>query len=321
MPSNARGFTRTQSMFDDAGDIDLFMIRSKRIGILGLTIACVLGLSLYATALPLQTKTPAHEKPDWEDKIVPSSDVTVLDLARRMIPDIKEDPAKLEKMTASDLSGVRLMDGVEETGMEVDLSSGDQCEISDPDYFWMKDGGAKLLLLLLKVNIEGAVIGLFKISPEVTLLDAATIAQDVHVDLDLEKLWTIHPQHQAFMVQCWHDNSSESFDSYTFVSVVNRKLRAVAGPVLSSGFAAYSSARERICKTSMTPKFQFVRSAGRAYFDLIDSETTLKVCHRNSEQWSWKTGVVYRKTVRRVWRWSPTKKGYRKVSTGTQANK
>lgn len=286
-----------------------------------MTIGCVFGLSLYATALALQTKTPAHEKPDWKDKVVPGSDVTVLDLARRIIPDIKEHSEKPDKMIASDLSGVRLMDGVEETGMEVDLSSGDQCEIGDPDYCWMKEGGGKFLVLLLKVNIEGAVIGLFKISPEVTLLDAATIAQDVHVDLDLEKLWTIHPQHQAFMVQCWHDNSSESFDSYTFVSVVNLKLRAVAGPMLSSGFATYSSARDRICKTSMTPKFQFVRSAGRAYFDLIDSETTLKVCHRNSEEWSWKTGVVYRKTVRRVWRWSATNKEYRKVPTGSQANK
>lgn len=295
---------------------------STRIGTLVSAVGCVLALALCATSLPLQTKKKiAHEKPDWEDHIVPGSQLTVLELARRIIPDIKSDPDKPDKITASDLSGIRLVDGVEETSMEPDLVSNDEREITAPDYSWVKDGGDRLLVLLLKVNVEGVVIGLFKVTPQVTLLDAVTIAQDVHVDVELDKLWAIHPQHQAFIVQCWHDNSSESYDNYTFISIVNRKLRAVAGPIVSSGVATYSEARERLCKTSMTPKFQFVRSPGRGYFDLAVTETTLKVCHRESEEWSWKTGIVSRKSVRRVWRWSVKKKEYREVSTGAQANR
>jgi hypothetical protein len=288
--------------------------RCKRIRPLAATRSCALVLSLCATAISGQTKTTTHEKPDWEHKIVPGSQLTVLALARRIMPDIKSDPSKADKITASDLSIIRMLDGVQPTGMELDPDSSDESEITEADYFWMKDGGYRLLVLLLKVNVEGVVIGLFKVSPEVGLLDAVTIAQDMHVDVNREKVWAIHPQHQAFSVQCWHDNSSESFDSYTFVSVVDRKLRAVAGPIVSSGFATYSTARQRLCKTSMTPKFQFVSSQGRGYFDLVENEMTLKVCHRESEEWSWKTGVVYRKSVRRLWQWSVKKRQYRRVS-------
>ena len=290
------------------------MKRYKRIGTLAGAAGCVLVLSICATAIPLQTRTTAHENPDWEDKIVPGSQLTVLELARRIIPDIKSDPGKANKITGRDLSGIRLLDGVEETGMELDPDSDGEREITEADSFWMKEGGDRLLVLLLKVDVEGVVIGLFKVSPEVALLDAVTIAQDVHVDVDREKLCTIHSQHQAFIVQCWHDNSSESYDNYTFVSIVNRKLRAVAGPVVFEGFTTYSSARQRVCKTSTTPKFQFVQPQGHGYFDLAVTETTLKVCHRNSEEWSWKTGVVFQKSVRRLWRWSAKKKEYRRVA-------
>jgi hypothetical protein len=290
------------------------MKRSKRIGTLAGAVGCVLVLSICTTAIPLQTKTTTHEKPDWEDKIVPGSQLTVLELARRIIPDIKSDPGKANKITGMNLSGIRLLDGVEETGMELDPDSDAEREITEADYLWMKDGGDRLLVLLFKVDTEGVVIGLFKVSPAVALLDAVTIAQDVHVDVDREKLWTIHSQHQAFSVQCWHDNSSESYDNYTFVSVVGRKLRAIAGPVVFEGFTSYSAARQRVCKTSTAPKFQFVRPQGPGYFDLAVTETTLKVCHRDSEEWSWKTGVVSQKSVRRLWRWSSKEKQYRRVA-------
>ena len=291
------------------------MKRSKRIGTFAGAAGCLLVLSICATALPVQkTKTTAREKPDWQDKIVPGSQLTVLDLTRRIIPDIKSDPVKADKITGRDLSGIRLLDGVEETSMELDPDSGDEREITEADYFWIQEGGERLLVLLLKVDVEGVVIGLFKVSAEVALLDAVTIAQDVHVDVDREKLWTIHSQHQAFSVQCWHDNSSESYDNYTFVSIVHGKLRAVAGPVVFEGFTIYSAARQRVCKTSTAPKFQFVRPQGPGYFDLAVTETTLKVCHRDSEEWSWKTGVVFQKSVRRLWRWSAKKKQYRRVA-------
>lgn len=287
--------------------------RCKRIPALA-AAGCALLLSLCATAISAQTKTKTHEKPDWEDKIVPGSQLTVLDLARRIIPDINSSPNKADKITARDLSSIRLLDGVQPTGMELDPDSDDECEITEPDYFWMKDGGHRYLVLLLKVNVEGVVIGLIKVSPEIALLDAVTIAQDMHVDVDREKVSAIHPRHEAFSVHCWHDNSSESFDSYTFVSIVDLKLRAVAGPIGSSGFATYSTAKQLLCKTSTTPKFQFVSSQSRGYFDLIGNEITLKVCHRDAEEWSWKTGVVYRRSVRRMWRWSAKNKQYRRAS-------
>jgi len=279
----------------------------KRIAALASAAGCVL-------ALAAQTKTPPHEEPDWEDTIVPGSRLTVLELARLIVPDIKSDPGKSDKITGRDLSGIRLVEGVQETGMELDPDSDDECEITDPDYFWMQDGGDRFLVLLLKVDAERPVIGLFKVSPAATLLDAVTIAQDMHVDVDSKKLWAIHSQRQAFSVHCWHDNSSESFDNYTFISIVDQKLRAVAGPIGSMGFTTYLPARQRLCKTATTPKFQFVQSAGRGYFDLIVTERTLKVCHRESEQWSWKTGVVYQKSVRRLWRWNGKKEQYRRAS-------
>jgi hypothetical protein len=291
------------------------MTRSIRIGTFCAAVVCGLTLSIYATALPFQTKTTAHEKPDWDDKIIPGSQLTVLELTRRIIPDIKSDPNKAERMIANDLSGIRLLDGVEETGMELDTESVDEHEIAETDYFWITDAGAKLLVLLFEVDGGKVGIGLFKISPEVSLLDAVTIAQDMHVNVDRDKVWEIRPGSQAFAVQCWHDNSSESFDAYTFISVVNRKLRAIANPGPYSGFAEYSAARQRLCKTSTTPKFQFVRSAAGGYFDLIVTEMALKVCHRESVEWSWKSGVVYRKSVRRLWRWSAKMKQYRKRST------
>jgi hypothetical protein len=291
------------------------MKRSTKTAAFVSALGCALTLSICATARPAQTPKPSHEKPDWADKIVPGSPLTILDLARKIMPDIKSDSGKADKIIARDLSAVRLVDGVEETGMELDPASTDEREISEPDFLWMKEGAEKLLVLPLKVDSEGAVIGLFKVSPQVSLLDAITIAQDMHVSVDLEKLWDIHAQHQAFSVQCWHDNSSESFDSYTFISIVDHKFRAIAGPVTYSGFSSYSASRQRLCKTAMTPKFQFVRSAGGAYFDLIAIETTIKACHRDSEEWSWKTGVVSQQSVRRVWRWNAKSRQYRKLSS------
>jgi hypothetical protein len=284
-------------------------------GALGATVVWVLALFICATALPVQTKTTAHQNPDWDDRLIPVSQLTVLDLTRRLIPDVKRDSVKADKITGTDLSGIRLLDGVEATGMELDPESDDECEITESDYFWLKNGGDRLLVLLLKLDVEKLVIGLFRIAPAVTLLDAVTIAQDMHVDVDGEKLWSIHPQHQAFAAHSWHDNSSESFDLYTFVSVVDGKLRAVANPASFQGFTDYSSARQRVCKTAAVPEFRFVRSSQGEYFDLIVSETTLKVCHRDSEKWSWKTGIVYKKSVRRLWRWSAKNKQYRRAST------
>jgi len=290
------------------------MKRCRPIGTICSTVAFGLAFSAFAIAVPIQTRTTPHDSPDWEDKIIPGSQLTVLELTRRIIPDLNSDPNNAGNWIAKDFSGVRLLDGVEETGMELDTESDDQHQITETDYFWMEDAGEKHLVLFLNVDGEKAVIGLFKVSPEVSLLDAATIAQDMHTDVDREKLWEIRPKGQAFTVHCWHDNSSESFDSYIFVSIVNRKLRAIAYPWSFSGFVEYSAARRRLCKTAMTPRFQFARTATRGYFDLIVTETTLKACHGESEEWSWKTGLVYRKSVRRLWRWNPAKKQYRKAS-------
>jgi hypothetical protein len=291
------------------------MNRSIRIGTLYLAVAFGLAVSVSAAAVPIQTKTALHEPPDWQDKIIPSSQLTVLELTRRLIPDIRGDPNKSDRMIANDLSGVRLLDGVEETGMELETESNDEHEITESDYFWIKDEGENYLVLLVMIDGEKVVIGLFKTSSEISLLDAVTIAQDMHVDVDREKLWQVRPGGQAFTVHCWHDNSSESFDAYIFISIVNRKLRAIADPGAFYGFSDYSAARERLCKTATSPRFQFVRSPGRGYYDLVVTVMTLKACHADSQEWSWKTGIVFRKSARRLWRWSPKMKQYRKVST------
>jgi hypothetical protein len=204
--------------------------------------------------------------------------------------------------------------------MELDLQSEDEREVTSADYLWLRERGERLLVLILTVDIERPVIALFKVAPQITLLDAVTMAQDAHVTVEAGRVWTIHPQHQAFAVQCWHDNSSESFDNYTFVSIVNHKLRAIAGPMLSEGFTEYSTKRRRVCKTSSTPTFKFVRSNGPGYYDLVVSEMTLKVCHPESEQWSWKTGVVSRKSLRSVMRWSVKKQQYRSPSVKGPSN-
>lgn len=274
----------------------------------------ILALSACATALQLQSKGSAHQKPNWEDKIIPGSQLTVLDLTRRLIPDIKNDGAG-DGISGTDLSGIRLLDGVEATGMELDPDSDDEREITESDCFWLRVAGNRFLVLLLTVDGEKLVIGLFKISPAVSLLDAVTIAQDLHVDVNRDKVWLIHPQHEAFAVHSWHDNSSESFDQYTFISVVDGKLRAIAAPASLQGFTDYSPARQRVCKTALSPQFRFVPSPHRVYFDLIVSEKTLKVCHRDSEKWSWNTGIVYTKSVRRLWQWSAKNKQYRRAST------
>ena len=285
----------------------------KRVRAVSAPLGWIFALILCVTALPVQTKT-SHQKPDWDSQIVPGSKITVLELTRLLIPDAQRVDAKGDKITGSDLSGIRLLDGVEETGMELDPESDDECEITDPDYFWLKNGGERLLVLLLRLEIDKLVIVLYKTSPVVDLLDAVTIAQDIHVDVDSEKLWQIHPQHEAFVAHSWHDNSSESFDRHTFISVVDGKLRAVADPASSYGFTEYSPARQRVCKTATSPEFRFVRSASGAYFDLIVTETTLKVCHGDSEEWSWKTGIVSKRSVARVWRWNPKSKQYRRTA-------
>jgi hypothetical protein len=133
----------------------------------------------------------------------------------------------------------------------------------------------------------------------------------MHMDVDREKLWPIHSQHEAFAAHSWHDNSSESFDLYTFISIVDGKLRAIGTPGSFQGFTDYSSARQRVCKTAVSPRFRFVRSPQRQYFDLIVNAMTLKVCHRDSEKWNWNTGIVYKKLARHVWRWSAKTKQYR----------
>jgi len=271
-----------------------------------------------STAQP--QKKQSHQEPEWGDSIIPGSQVTVLELAEKVIPDIKIDENKSYKVIGKNLSQVRLLDGVEETGMELDLESNDELEFTSADYLWMGERGEKLLVLILRVDIERPVIALFKVTPEIMVLDTVTMAQDVHVTVEVSKVWTIHPQHQAFVVQCWHDNSSESYDNYTFISVLNKKLRAIAGPIVSMGSTSYSSARRRVCKTSMTPTFKFNRSQGGGYFDLIETDETLKVCHRESEEWSWKTGIVSKRTARVTYRWVSRVRQYRKSSAKPEGN-
>src|SRR5258708_3174168 len=279
MASSARGFTQIQFTFDDQFSDAPLMNASRTNGNLVSIFGFLFVLSFGATTSAAQTgKKQAHKEAGWEDTIIPASPVTVLDLAEKVIPDINIDENKSYKVIGKDLSRIRLLDGVEETGMELDLGSDNEREFTGADYLWMRERGERLLVLILSVDIERPVIALFKIVPHITLLDAVTVAQDAHVTVAAESVWTIHPQHQAFMVQRWHDNSSESFDNYTFISIVSHKLRAIAGPILSSGFASYSATHRRLCKTSMTPTFLFVRSQG-GYFELIVNEATLKVCH------------------------------------------
>jgi hypothetical protein len=259
-------------------------------------------------------KELAHHEPGWDDTIIPGSPVTVLKLAQKVIPDLDIDEKRSLKIMGKDLSKVRLLDGVETTGMELDVDAKEEHEFTGADDLWIKDRNEKLLVLILSVDIERPVIALFKVAPQIKLLDSVTMAQDAHVTVDAKKVWTIHPQHQAFVVQCWHDNSSESYDSYTFISVSNKKLRAIAGPITSTGFTEYSSARRRVCKTSMTSTFKFNRSQRGGYFDLIETDETLKVCHRDSEEWSWKTGIVSKRTARVTYGWNSRVKRYRRSS-------
>jgi hypothetical protein len=259
-------------------------------------------------------KQLAHQEAGWDDTIIPGSPVTVLELAQKVIPDLDIDEKKSLKIMGKDLSNVRLLDGVDETGMELDLDTQEEHEFTGADYLWMKDHSEKLLVLILSVDIERPVITLFKVGPQIKLLDSVTMAQDAHVTVDAKKVWTIHPQHQAFVVQCWHDNSSESYDSYTFVSVIRGRLRAIAGPITSTGFTQYSSARRRVCKTSTTSTFKFNRSQRGGYFDLIETDETMKVCHRESEEWSWKTGIVSKRTARVTYGWNSRVKQYRRSS-------
>lgn len=292
----------------------MIKITFKQIRTIAWVVSCVGLIALSANGQTSHQKKTKHESPDWEDKIVPSSPLTVFEMAQLALPDLKTNPEKPTQYIASDLKRIRLIDGVSETGMELDPEGDEKHTISGPDFIWLKDGDRSLLVLVLTVDDSQSVMALFKASPTVALLDAATIAQDMHVSIEVDKVYTIHPGRQAFSVVCWHDNSSESYDHYTFISVVDQKLKAIAVPGAYSGFSTYSQARHRMCKQSTSPKFEFVPTPNQGYFDLIVSEWTIKACHPDSEEWSWKTGIVFQRTVKRSWHWDPRKKQYRITS-------
>jgi hypothetical protein len=292
----------------------MMKITFKQIRTVAFVTGCVMLFAMCANGQTNPQRAAKYESPDWEDKIVPSSPLTVFEMARLILPDLKTNPEKSTEYIASDLKRIRLIGGVSETGMEIDTEGDEKHEISSPDYFWLKDGDRSLLVLVLTVDSIQSVIAVFKTTPAVTLLDAGTIAQDMHVSVEREKVYTIGPGHQAFTVVCWHDNSSESFDHFTFVSVVDQKLKAIAVPGAYTGFSTYSQARQRMCKQSTSPKFQFAPTQGNGYYDLIVSEWTIKACHRDNEEWSWKTGIVFQRTVKRTWRWDPRRKQYRMMA-------
>src|SRR6185369_14841420 len=168
----------------------MIKITFKQIRTVALIASCVSILAVCAYGQTNQQKPPKYESPDWEDKIVSSSPLTVLEITRLVLPDLKTNPEKPTQYIASDLKRIRLIDGVSETGMEIDPDGDEKHEISSPDYLWLKDGDRSLLVLVLTIDDIQSVMALFKTSPAVALLDAATIAQDSHVSIEREKVYT-----------------------------------------------------------------------------------------------------------------------------------
>ena len=76
--------------------------RSKGCAAPSALVGWSLALFISASAYTVQSKTPAQQKPDWEDRIVPGSPLTVLDLTRRLIPDVNDVDGS-DKITGADL--------------------------------------------------------------------------------------------------------------------------------------------------------------------------------------------------------------------------
>jgi hypothetical protein len=273
--------------------------RLRRHGQIPLALALLVS-SLSASAAQKEAAQGGDSRPDP-------------DLLKLVMPDLHEKPESPDILVGRKLAEVREIKGFEFGSFEYDPESNYDIEISDVNPFWIRSEGRRLVVIVFGIDATGGgiaqVAALIDETPEPKLLDLVNITADQHTSVE-DRLIDISSSSQAFEIDNWHDNSSESYDIISYFAAVGGKLKVVLDGPAYVGTTDYNSRTDRVCKTAYEHRMHLLPTSHSGYHDIALDVTELKVCHGGQEDWSWDTGIVRRKRTREIWRWNPRHAAY-----------
>jgi len=171
----------------------------------------------------------------FAQKILPDSKATYYQALKQIFPDLQAD-GKATSLIARrpELKGLLTEASAAMTGQSFDLADFDST--GTISYLLVEEeAGAQLILLIERISDGDGLLALFQLKPSLKLLDLIDTGNGPeHISLSSspkEAPFLVKPGAVFFPISSWHDNSGESFDSYSLFVTVNGKLRlAYDGP-------------------------------------------------------------------------------------------
>jgi hypothetical protein len=232
-------------------------------------------LALFAAGV-FQTKNEGPKRSEFQsadlsDSIWKGSQITYVDLFRKILPDLKNDSNVEDHAIAHKSIPLRSLSG---DGDAVALES--DIKISDFEMRRIRSEGNSLLLLRADLSAEDAnqstpyegevtLIAVFRIEPKLELLDAIDIKTDRFSGFwGKTPVLRLNPLNDAFIVYSTHWNAGESYNDISVLFVDRGRLRVITNQFI------YNTQGCGVTFTE-TPFFQASPAAGRKYPNLLVS--------------------------------------------------
>jgi hypothetical protein len=162
----------------------------------------------------------------FDQKIVPSSDVTYFQAMKEIFPDLQDNGsghATQVRERRSEISADKLWLG-ESNRYEFERTN---------NYLLIEEKNQTQLVLLYE---DKGFLALYSIKPKFKLLDFIDVQRDQHSSLMVLPPYDVFPVRPGvwlFPVSNWHDNSSQSYDNNLLFLILDQKLHLVyEGPDL-----------------------------------------------------------------------------------------
>lgn len=233
------------------------------------------------------------------DEIAGHAAVTVLDLARLVVPDLA--PAGDGSYTGSAPSGIRDMAGVDPSEDAPEAS-----RLSGATLLDIKVGGRDRVLALFDLGQSEfsaagfTVLALYDLSGKPRLLDAANVASDRDTYFGDPDVLPLGPGDDAVMTVSTHWNSNQTYTSTDLIMVLGDKLRLVDSVFTFD---------ERACEFTRTQALTI--KAGRArkpYADIV--ATVIDKVEPGEEGCGANRPKPSSRKIAVTYRWNKTKQRY-----------
>lgn len=238
----------------------------------------------------------------FDEKILPSSQVTYFQALKQLFPDLKDD----DKGQATHVRDRRS----EIKGANLWLDDSDEYDLSRSiRYLLIEEKDQTQLIVLFE---DMGFLALYGIKPRFKLLDFIDVRQDQHTSLFILQPYDVLPVRPGvwlFPISNWHDNSSQSYDSNLLFLTLDGKLRlAYDGP---NFFGTRDAEHDECSEMSGLAELQVLDTRHDEFSDVSLKLSRKHICEVEDE----KTGQTIKETTREkiysaILHWDPQKRKY-----------